>query len=1609
MSEASDIFRKQFQARRLGGERRTGVTFAPDGGRSAAVPGRPGYVYVRMPMGSAGSFTILQVRSDGSPEAQVPVHVEIDPLTAGDKRANPSGEYRIAGIDMAGLTNSGYTGDSPSQYTVGPHAPSHELGGLDVLNLNALQIVQLRVEPDPDNGNGVVVREGVLVYNGRTHTREFQTYHDLTLNFPAPPGGTKFVWIVIDPSRAAESVTAATISLSGSTISDSAAGFGGFAAGDTIQVSGSASNDGVYYVTAASASALTVRASLATEGAGGTVTILADRSARVVDDNVTIYEQLEDTWPGTAGSVVALVRIVYLRGVTWADIVDLRFFQRSSIGSIMLAGPSVLHDSQLTLYPSIQDALNATVDGDEAWIPPGVYDETAVYNLPGSIALGAVLAAAAESVRIAPATGDALTVGPDAGLFYVSNIQVHGSGASYGLVVNQASINKTTHIIGCDILGATNALSTAGATNYWTWIDRCRVSSGVNLVGFTFISDTIINGNLTITSNGETPDENRHHELRGGKVVGNVTVGAGAVLELRNLPTITGTVSGQIRGHYQDAEGHIRPVPWPHAPALWHNGELNVYGSTQAEIQAAIDVGVPGDEVLFPPGLYDVGYLYGRPGVNLVGLGAASDVIVRGAGTNLGTLKYWVIGPGAGSVGDFSIDGLTIQNSRGGSGSALANWTPSKITATNCNLSNYGSIIDTCVSLEGGSIDLVDCNLSGAQNGVWFNDPSSVVTIRGGTNSCPAAISDPAGGTARLHSHQYSSTINSIGTVEYLPGDRLHKILGYPETTPVANVDSLVLHSTSAGDERRATIARVLESGNYRTVRVEQGGGATYSTIQDAIDSLPADTTGWVIKVGVGVFVGFTLSRTNVVIAGAGGGRTAITGTVSIDGTGAAPWNFGISDMSIAANTSIVLDDPMYNKGAVIQRCWFYGTFSVVGGNISYQLADLAHVIVLINSIFFSSTPEFTGVFVQSDFTRYALGFRALLHSYVQVYLQEADGNVDVVRAYLALRSTATARAQGTITLSGTSPEPVLDADDSALRTMRTIVPPGYNWSGIKILNTFTAGLLSPAPTYTNNLAIDGTVLMSAAVASLYSHVDGPLLPLRFDVSPQSIALADGQNNYAYVDYNNHSPVYGVSTSEDAVDWYTKILVATLYREGTAVYPTPSGLNGERAMDKVIRRLVELSPFGVKPGGMALGVVAGTRYVTLTPAIGWFVLSRENYVNFNSQTSGHVLEEWYLVGGVWTKSIVTQINNTEYATAGVKAAMGPNKFSTRYLWRSATPDETEVMYILGEQYNTVELARAEPIPSLLPAKIQSHGILVGRMIIGTGEATPALIESAFTTTLSVSSVTSHDALSNVRGGAPSPWHVPAPAAGALIVGQTSPTQDWVLLPRPTGVNAAGLVLVAGQSTPKYVDPITASLPWIQSFDTFDIANWTQYTGGGIAALAVGDGQCGGNVLRCTGQVWLIWNRLFPYDPNTLYCMSIRVRQFVEPTGGSSFRRVFCGFVGVKGDGVTLINAIGNSAYDSQHYFASGSSQPATSAAWTVFTGYASGAGGTYLPNASNPLNPSSVNSEVRYFRPLLLVNYSGGDGVADVDAVLVQAVGPADLMSSMAHRAAFFS
>jgi len=144
-------------------------------------------------------------------------------------------------------------------------------------------------------------------------------------------------------------------------------------------------------------------------------------------------------------------------------------------------------------------------------------------------------------------------------------------------------------------------------------------------------------------------------------------------------------------------------------------------------------------------------------------------------------------------------------------------------------------------------------------------------------------------------------------------------------------------------------------------------------------------------------------------------------------------------------------------------------------------------------------------------------------------------------------------------------------------------------------------------------------------------------------------------------------------------------------------------------------------------------------------------------------------------------------------------------------------------------------------------------------------------------------------------------------------------------------------------------------------------------------------ESGVSYARIAGFAWYIWQENIPYDPGKTYTTRCRVRQVTDPSSGG--KQIYCGLVGVAADGVTLLNVSGSDNYGSQHYHTASGVSLSAGGSWSEYVGYTTGYG---TPNGSSgpcssPSPGCRMYNNVAYVRPMFIINYSAGNGIADID------------------------
>ena len=179
-------------------------------------------------------------------------------------------------------------------------------------------------------------------------------------------------------------------------------------------------------------------------------------------------------------------------------------------------------------------------------------------------------------------------------------------------------------------------------------------------------------------------------------------------------------------------------------------------------------------------------------------------------------------------------------------------------------------------------------------------------------------------------------------------------------------------------------------------------------------------------------------------------------------------------------------------------------------------------------------------------------------------------------------------------------------------------------------------------------------------------------------------------------------------------------------------------------------------------------------------------------------------------------------------------------------------------------------------------------------------------------------------------------------------------------------------------------------------ETFEVLpeSWVKPIGTGTESLTQ-NGQAGGNALNVAGYLRKYYDSNIPFDPGKLYRIRCRVRR--TATSDAAKQAFYCGVVGVAANGVTLVNINGADSYAGQHYnCAAGVNLAALNLnQWYEYTGWflgwSSTGGGT---PSTDPKAPKVLHENVRYIRPVFIVNYDGGPAgnVTELDYIALDVV-----------------
>lgn len=167
-------------------------------------------------------------------------------------------------------------------------------------------------------------------------------------------------------------------------------------------------------------------------------------------------------------------------------------------------------------------------------------------------------------------------------------------------------------------------------------------------------------------------------------------------------------------------------------------------------------------------------------------------------------------------------------------------------------------------------------------------------------------------------------------------------------------------------------------------------------------------------------------------------------------------------------------------------------------------------------------------------------------------------------------------------------------------------------------------------------------------------------------------------------------------------------------------------------------------------------------------------------------------------------------------------------------------------------------------------------------------------------------------------------------------------------------------------------------------------NWVKLTGSGTASI-VDDANAGdGKALRISGPATYEHNQNITLTADFLYRVRIGIRQVSNPSSGGKL--FYVGVSGVASDGTTRINTVGADDYASQHYFAASGDSLAVASTFTEYVGYFWYASTTAGAKSPDRESPGYLYPQVAKFRPIFVVNSASGDGVVNIDYLIIEQV-----------------
>lgn len=285
----------------------------------------------------------------------------------------------------------------------------------------------------------------------------------------------------------------------------------------------------------------------------------------------------------------------------------------------------------------------------------------------------------------------------------------------------------------------------------------------------------------------------------------------------------------------------------------------------------------------------------------------------------------------------------------------------------------------------------------------------------------------------------------------------------------------------------------------------------------------------------------------------------------------------------------------------------------------------------------------------------------------------------------------------------------------------------------------------------------DGTVTVASGVAVLRDSASSYASLYTCALSGTLLTLTDQALNFIYADYNAGTPIIGVTTNQSSVNGLNRSIAWAIFRDGVVLHSVDLRGQNVDATQRIRNLFLNFSRFIHASGGtvlsasgLALQVTAGSFFV---------MINQLPHPAFDTTVGGtaneNVFTLWYRNSPTgWVETINQKtINTSTYDNnTGTPVDLGNNKYGVSWVYiMNDSPSELHV--VMGQtEYGSVAEARVAPVPSSLPPIILALGVVIGQVIYQADAVAFADVRSAFVSSFSSSTGTTHNNLAGLQGG-----------------------------------------------------------------------------------------------------------------------------------------------------------------------------------------------------------------------------------------------------------------